>query len=44
MAGGALLFLHPALLTDAVGVIILVTIFLIQWIRKRKQPAAPVQA
>ncbi|EZH64920.1 C4-dicarboxylate ABC transporter permease [Bacillaceae bacterium JMAK1] len=44
MAGGALLFLHPALLTDAVGVIILVTIFLLQWIRKRKQPATPMQA
>ncbi|WP_307190066.1 TRAP transporter permease [Geomicrobium sp. JCM 19038] len=44
MAGGALLFLHPALLTDAVGVIILVTIFLIQWIRKRKQPATRAEA
>lgn len=39
MAGGSLLFLHPALMTDAIAVVILLAILLLQWlIRSKKKP------
>ncbi|MBB6450741.1 TRAP transporter 4TM/12TM fusion protein [Geomicrobium halophilum] len=36
MAGGALLFLHPELYTDALAIAILVTVSLIQWGKRKR--------
>ncbi|MFB4160449.1 TRAP transporter permease [Geomicrobium sp. JSM 1781026] len=45
MAGGSLLFLHPALITDAIAVTILLAILLFQWfIRSKKKPPHSAEA